>query len=394
MANILLAAYGGGHAKLLVPVVKELMRRGHNAEVVGLTLGKSVFTDAGIKTHGLSSILVNTQRWPEIKACGIQLVNVSNVDSRVGYSDSIAYLGSGFLDLIEAHGAHLAESMYEEFGRKSFQPINTACDLIAHFNPDMVVTTSAPRMEKALVLAARKFDIPCLVVVDLFASNEVQWLRTPDFADRICVFHDRVKKLLVEQGRADSEIIVTGNPAFDRLLGVRKTPRWEGNQCHVLYLSQSESWNSVTASNSDPDQLPIDMMKRLLDGAQRGLFSAEVRFHPNQSEIVRKANPGLLDRSTDLKLEKCLVEADVVITACSTAGIEAQIIGLPVIQIGWSVLSGLVPFQELGSTVVCEDEESLFSAIHRATKMRQQDVSVYLGCATERVVAQAESLLS
>lgn len=57
MPKILVAAYGGGHARLLIPVIRDLEARGHEVTVLGLTLGKAVFNQANITAVGLYDIL-------------------------------------------------------------------------------------------------------------------------------------------------------------------------------------------------------------------------------------------------------------------------------------------------------------------------------------------------
>ena len=79
MPKILVVAYGGGHARLLVPVIHLLQDRGHEVLVLGLTLGQSVFQEAGLPAVGLSEILQQSTRWQEIVQRGQNLVEESDV---------------------------------------------------------------------------------------------------------------------------------------------------------------------------------------------------------------------------------------------------------------------------------------------------------------------------
>ena len=109
MAKIFFTAYGGGHARMLVPVIIELSRRGHEVCVLGLTLGKSVFQEANIATLGLYDLLNRTERWSEIERFGCQLVAGHEQNPKIDRRDSIAYLGSGFLDLVQDSGLKAAK---------------------------------------------------------------------------------------------------------------------------------------------------------------------------------------------------------------------------------------------------------------------------------------------
>lgn len=379
---------------MLVPVIIELSRRGHEVCVLGLTLGKSVFQEANIATLGLYDLLNHTERWSEIERFGCQLVAGHEQNPKIDLRDSIAYLGSGFIDLVQDSGLKAAKQSYAELGRKAFRPVNTATEILTHLAPDLVVTTNSPRMEQAVVLAARQSQIPCLVVIDAFAKIETEWLKEPDYAERLCVFHPVVKHLLVQQGRSATDIVVTGNPVFDRLSGLHTQGFRQGSRHHVLYLSQNETRPDRSEGDTDPDGLPVDVMTELVRGVNQGIFTAEVRFHPNQLQSVRDKNPGLLDRSLEWTLEEALSQTDLVVTASSTAGIEAQMLGLPLVQLGWSMRSGLVPFEELGSVVVAHDRNQLISAIDQAFNIGGQERSRTLGNATFNVADQVESLLS
>ena len=379
---------------MLVPVIIELSRRGHEVCVLGLTLGKSVFQEANIVTLGLHDLLNRMERWSEIEKIGCKLLAGHEESPKIERRDSIAYLGSGFLDLVEESGLEAAKKSYTLMGRKAFKPVKTAKDILAHLTPDLVVTTNAPRMEQAMVLAAGESQIPCLVVIDAFAKIATKWLKAPDYADRLCVFHPVVKRSLVCSGRPATDIAVTGNPVFDRLSALRTHRLRTGARHHVLYLSQNETRPDRSEGDTDPGGLPVDVMTELVRGINQGIFTAEVRFHPNQLQSVRDENPGLLDRSLEWTLEEALGQADLVVTASSTAGIEAQMLGLPLVQIGWSMRSGLVPFEKLGPVVVAHERNQLIPAIEQAFTIENLERSHTLGTATSNVADQVESLLS
>jgi hypothetical protein len=391
MPKILVVAYGGGHARLLVPVIRLLQERGHEVLVLGLTLGQSVFQEAGLSAVGLSEILQQSTRWQDIVQRGQNLVDESDVHPQIGLENSVAYLGSGFLDLIASHGESEAIKHYKKVGRKAFDPAITAREIIEICGCDVVVTTNSPRMERALVRAARSLQKHSVVVVDSFASIGRAWLSEPSYADCVCVFHESVKEALTSNGRPESDVIVTGNPVFDSLADV-VLPERQTDKPHALYLSQNEARIDQDNHPVDPDALPSDVINCLLMGIQNDQLTAEVRFHPNQGERIRQEFNCLLDRSRSCSLEHTLVDADVVITASSTAGIQAQLLGLPLVKIGWSIRSGLVPFDQLGPTWEAQTNDQLLPKIQEAARADRFLKASTLGNATSAVVEQIERL--
>lgn len=391
MPKILVVAYGGGHARSLVPVIRLLQERGHELLVLGLTLGQSVFQEAGLSAVGLSEILQQSTRWQDIVQRGQNLVDESDVHPQIGIENSVAYLGSGFLDLIASHGESEAIKRYKKMGRKAFDPAITAHEIIEICGCDVLVTTNSPRMERALVRAARSLQKHSVVVVDSFASIERVWLSEPSYADCVCVFHESVKEVLTSDGRPESDVIVTGNPVFDSLADV-VLPERQTDKPHVLYLSQNEARIDQDNHPTDPDALPRDVINCLLMGIQNDQLTAEVRFHPNQGDRIRQEVNCLLDRSKFCSLEDTLVDADVVITASSTAGIQAQLLGLPLVKIGWSIRNGLVPFDQLGPTWEAQTSDQLLPKIQEAARAGRFLKASTLGNATSAVVEQIERL--
>ena len=391
MSKILVAAYGGGHARLLVPVIRLLQERGHEVLVLGLTLGQSVFREAGLSAVGLCEILQRSPRWHEMIQQGRNLVDESDVHPLIGLENSVAYLGSGFLDLIVSHGELEAIKRYKKMGRKAFDPTITAREVLEICECDVLVTTNSPRLERALVRAARSLHKRSVVVVDSFASIERAWLSEPSYADCVCVFHESVKDALTHDGRPESDVIVTGNPAFDALAHVA-VPERQTEKPHVLYLSQNEARIDHDDLSFDPDTLPRDVINSLLTGIQNDQLTAEVRFHPNQTEVIRLVADRMPDRSIFCSLEDSLACADVVVTASSTAGIQGQLLGLPLVKIGWSIRNGLVPFEQLGPTWEARSSDQLLPKIKEAAQAGRIPRSSALGGATSAVVEQIERI--
>jgi hypothetical protein len=390
--KILVAAYGGGHARLLAPVVRMLNARGYETTVLGLTLGRSVFEQEGITAYMLSDILQQSDRWPEIVRFGEQLVHAEDVHPEVGLLDSVVYMGSGFLDLAEQYGPSAAMERYQALGRKAFDPVTTAREILELTACDLLVTTNAPRMERALVRASGLLEKKSVVVVDSFATIEREWLAETGYSDRVCVFHQAVKQCLIDDGRSSSDVVVTGNPAFDSLTNIVLEPN-RPDTPHVVYLSQNEARVDNSSTHVDPDFLPCQIIETLAAGVRSKKLTAEVRFHPNQSSTIRDAALGLVDRSLSCSLGETLADADVVVTASSTAGVQAQLLGLPLVQIAWSIRSGLVPFNMLGPVWFAHSTDELLDQMIAAAAAGRFPRDDNLGQATQAVIDVIEGVL-
>lgn len=388
MSKILVAAYGGGHARLLIPVIRGLKARGHEITVLGLTLGKAVFRQANVNALGLYDIIRHSPRWVEIERVGKSVLTEQDIHPQVGWNDSLAYIGSGLLDLIETQGETKALNQYATVGRKAFDQSITANEILRITECDVLVTTSSPRMERALVRAATTQNRQSIVVVDLFASIEKAWLTNPTFANCICVFHEMVKQILVEGGRPSRDIVVTGNPAFDSILDI-PIKQFAHDKPHILFLSVPDSLKGDEYESVDSERVA----RILEEGASKGHFTVEIRFHPNEREARREQVRGdLLDRSTSHSLESTLADADMAVTECSTAGIQAQLLGLPLVKLGWSARSSLVPLEKLGPTWVAQSEGQLLAQIELAMAAGRFPRNDGLGMAASSVVNQIERI--
>ena len=227
-------------------------------------------------------------------------------------------------------------------------------------------------------------------MVEGFAEIERQWLGLPNYADELYVFNDWVKRRLLDEGRLETEVFVTGSPAYDRLASLTCEAR-SSHTKRILYLSQNESLIGEFSTDDEMASLPQEVIYLLAGMNAEGSFRAEVRFHPSQDLDLIGDLSGL-DHFPDASLEDRLMAADLVLTASSSTGIEAQLLGKPVIEIGWSKRSGLVPFAEIGPHVLADEPASLGLAVERAGII-DLDKQSELGGATDAVVSRIRALL-
>jgi len=353
--KILTVTYGGGHAALIAPVVKELMRRGYDVTVIGLTTAAPYLRELGIPSIGFRDLMEASNH--EAYEMGCDLSQGIAGGGLVGKEETIAYLGLNYQELVGRLGKEGAAAEYQKKGRQAFLPIRVMERALAQFKPDLVLATNSPRAERAVILAARACGIPSVCVVDLFALQEVQWIGKPGYATRICVLNEAVKAMFLEHGRKNEEIVVTGNPAFDRLqqpevklagMRLRHKRGWDDGSTTLLWASQPEPEQHPFAPRRGDPALPRqieDVLRRFV--RDNPGFHLVVRYHPSE-QVEFAEQQGVIFSPTSENLHVLLHAVDMVIVTASTVGLEASLIGKRVLSVDCSIFTGDAPYSTMG----------------------------------------------
>ncbi len=364
MFTIFAAAYGGGHVACLLPVIERLRARGDRVELLALTTAAQVCADRGVEHRRLRDFPgVQDERsraWGERLAAGVA------PNPAVPHDESVAYLGTGYRDLEDAVGVEEASRRWAAEGRGAFLPVASMEALLRDLRPDLVLATSAPRSERAAVLAARRLGIPAVVVVDLFALSEEAWITDPAFGDRICVIAGSVRERLIAGGRRPEQVVVTGNPVFDRLAD-------PAMRAHGAALRRARGWDDrrvVTwASQPEPadPELPRRIEQELIRAARsRSDWQLVLRPHPNEPAfaVPDDARITLNTRADDL--HTLLAASDVVMTMTSTVGLEAALLGKPLVTWDRSQNTRFCPYGAMGFSLGVDALDAIGPAIDRA----------------------------
>jgi hypothetical protein len=282
--------------------------------------------------------------------------NVPN-NGTVSLEETIAYLGLNFLELVIKNGESEAFNLYEKFGRQAFLPVEVMKSTLNHYLPDLLIATNSPRTERASIIAAGELHIPSVCIVDLFALQEVQWIGQPGYADRICVLNEAVRQMFIDYGREPHEVVVTGNPAFDRLikhetkvagLKLKQDKKWNDGKINLLWASQPEPTKHPFNDKVGDPTLPR-RIERELRGfvAKNKDFRLIVRYHPSETEeFVPQERVEFSPLSENLPY--LLYAVDVVLVLSSTVGLEAHLARKTVISVDCSVFTADAPFSKLG----------------------------------------------
>ena len=344
MKKILFVCYGGGHVQSLVPVAEKMQDM--NCEVVFLALTTAVNSvrKSGIR-HYTYADFFDTQ---EVRDVGRQLAHA--IDSRMlSIHDTSIYLGQNYLDLVSDHGDDEARKLYEESGRSIFNPLKSMTRVLLEVQPDLVVSTSSPRSERAIIYAAGQLGIKSVVLSDLFVERPLSWFVDKKFSSKICVPSRFARDVLIKNGRPCGDVVITGNPAFDTLVSTSKKMKKNSisRSYRVLWASQPEpEYFAENDSYGDP-LLPTKIeseLIRIFDS--RRDWKLVIRNHPN--EVPRRYPEFIESSRNDEKLTDLLPSIDLVVTCTSIVGFEALILGKGFLTIDKSVLTPMLPFSRYG----------------------------------------------
>jgi len=398
--TILFVTYGGGHVNMMVPVLLKLKRRGGpRCVVLGLTTASKVLTQHGIPHRGFRSLLKPTDH--AALARGKKMVSMLPANGGVSSEESAAYLGLSYRDLEEQRGVNAAARAYAALGRQAFLPLGPMRRLFDEVRPDLLVTTISPRAEEAAIRVAKERGIPSVCLVDLFGRFPLSKVSQPGYGTRVCVLSEKFKRALINAGRKKEDIFVTGNPAFDVLASpalkrkaraYRRSRGWKDDRI-ILWASQMEpATNPLSGTKGDP-RLPEIIEEKLRGIVQRHeRWRLVVRPHPNEPARNRFFT-GRIESGEGVPLSVLLAAVDLVVVMTSTVGVEARLLGKPLVSVDLSVFSKDADFEGEGLSRGVRDLAHLERVIEKAFSDPPNGPMGYvkLGSATPAVVRVIES---
>ena len=372
----LFICYGGGHAASLAPVVHELAKRGLASSILGLTTAGDQLKRKNLQAIGMRHLLELVPEYISAPQIGATLAANMLKHRAIPDAETHAYLGVGFRDLQDSLGEDEARAIFARFGRQAFHPRPFFEKLFAETRPAVVVATNSPRSERAAIEAARAHNIPTLCLVDLYAAFEAEWCAQPGFADRVCVLNEAVAEHFRQKGATPSSLVVTGNPAFDRLSAidvssVRATVRrrlllTEADRL-LVWISQPEPAKHPFSEAVGNPELP-QLIERELAAAfgQDSNVYIVMRLHPSEDRSPAVEGPRIRYGNSEELLDELLCAADCIVTCSSKVGLEAGLLGRPVVQAMRSIISPDLPLAEMGYATAASTPAELEAAIRVA----------------------------
>ncbi len=386
MKRILAVCYGGGHAKILRPVLDLLSKHslGFSVVVLALTTGKSVFKNASYPVYGFSDFFDVDRDFAALEAGKRLLERHHSNHTGIPTEESLAYLGLNFTDLVAQHGAAQAYELVENEGRAAFLPLNFMDKLFAEILPDFVLTTNSPRTELAARIVAKEKSIPVMAITDLLGSHGF----IPDLdVDYLCVASKTAEKQykIAENVRADV-IRLVGNPAMDYAANLKsvnkslptslqKNDKWCDERKHVLV---AEQYGYMHKSGEfyvefSKDEI-IQNLDATLEACKVNQAQMIVRPHPTLNpnlyiDWCNQAGSGAL-MGADWDLNEIFGLSDLLVSNMSTIMIDAMYRKCPVLIVNYSNSGNLVPLDKMGIAqgVMIEDQASFNAKVGNALR--------------------------
>jgi len=321
-----------------------MTERGHECVYLALTTAGDVARRAGIlHKRPIDYVDLND---PAIQHWGRKLAERHHTEGKgISLNESIAYLGVSFRDLMSAMGESAAWERYEQRGLNAFSPVLFMREVIETEVPDVVVSTTSPRMEKAALRAAYQLGVPSLCMIELFGLMEESWLSRPDNGHVLAVSRSDVIARMVAEGRQSKDIFMTGSPMFDQLAeqdSERVGSRWRG--AHGI---SAESKVVFWAEQPEPSELDLPRIVRnhLAKVCRKNEWVFVVRLHPSSTDESREQlTEDCIQSHGSEPLVEVIHGCDVAVTLTSTVGWEVLLSQKPLLVLNISPNSDAVTF--------------------------------------------------
>ncbi|TGN39920.1 UDP-N-acetyl glucosamine 2-epimerase [Marinobacter confluentis] len=395
MKHLLMVCYGGGHMKVLAPLYGPLSSR-YRISMLALTSAGAFMREQGIPSLGFSDFAFCHA--PEIQAHGRRLAENMTSNGTVSREETVAYMGASFFDLVNQSGdEEAAAEQYQRKGRAAFLPVASLRKVIAELGIDAVVTTNAPRAERAALVAAKEAGLPAVCINDnLWIRGGVADVAADGLADRICVLSEQVRQALIAECAVNpGKVVVTGTPVFDALKNVSWVPGKDVVPRVLLAdcdLPDVHPYLDLHNANPGIAEAVRSELNRL---AEDGVIDVYFRPHPSQ-RFDYSAYPAIKLSMPEESLHERLARTDVVVTAISTVGVEGKVMGLGLVSLENTVFSTIQSYGRLGLSSGIEEACELESAIlreHQKVQKREPE-QMYEGVAVENIVAVIDALFT
>ena len=390
--KILFVAYGGGHATMLLPLIKFLENERseqYHLHVLGLTMARSTFLQHDIPCLGFRDFITPDDE--QARAYGEKLAEDMHAEhTSIGYEESVAYLGLSYADLVAEHGEDEAKTRFEQRGRQCLLPIRSMQRIFDKLNPDIVVTTNSPRAEQAAREVAMARSIPTFALTDLIGN----FLIYPLHADHIFIAcAPAMDKYKNAPNVSAKHFHLVGNPAMDVVLNYQheqdrdwirsEFPPFQEDSKYIISTEQFEYTRrpeGVFQSWTDAEKQ--ENLEYLYRAAGENNAVLLVRPHPSMKpdfyrDWVSSKTAGTTYLAAEQQLHQLIQASDLLISNYSTTMLDTLYLRRPVLLVEYPQSMSYLPFDKLGYAFAApiNDADKLAETIHTALEDKQAQES-------------------
>ena len=370
MKKILVVTYGGGHVEAMIPLIKRLKKNSNfELDIIGLTTAKQKLINNGIKCKGAKELFSSKNK--NLVELAYRVIE-KNQHPEIDIEDAIAYHCMGINDLISMYGDEKGTQIAIQKGRFSYLPIYSAEEYLRKNDIDILITGTCPRTELAFQKVANNLGLNSLAIADNFLFKELDYICQKDYANNISVITKTVAAQVKKHGYIGN-VHVLGNPAFDNLfeesnIFKAKTFRQKLNirEEDRLIMWAAHPLNAEIYSGRKHVDLELIINSLTSYCKRKGNTKFLIRQHPNSNLLPPNSQfeYGFIC-SPEISIETALHSIDQLVVESSTVGIQAAVIGKPVITL-WH--NGYPPYEENGLSKDISDIKKLHKALDKQQK--------------------------
>lgn len=246
---------------------------------------------------------------------------------------------------------------------------------------NMIVLREAVReSERSITFAASRAGIATLVVQS--GALAIKNVYTKIHSDKAAVWGQASVEWYKSFGNDESKCIVTGNPKYDRFFEAQKEAFDKKDVLESLGLDPARKTvlHILDFIRFYPMLAPsffVDLEKVIIRDLVEAVkkipeLQLILKFHPFEYPDIwlrSLKRYGGIDRVAvvkDFDLAKLMAVSDVVTTAFSTVGIEAQFFNKPLVSFGYYGSEEAIPYGERGVAIMADNSSQVIPAIKKA----------------------------
>ena len=235
----------------------------------------------------------------------------------------------------------------------------------------VVVSHDNHALGRLAVMVADKLRIPSLLVLHGPTTAPFSDIKLPIYATKAAIWGELTKKWFVEKGCSPSKLVITGCPRFDEY--VKKNPKTIHRVgARKLQLMRKKKTIMIAAGplQTSGHRLLVEPLISSLN--QLNDIQLVIKLHPLDQNpdlyypVIRNMKSSVpVSIVRDFDLHSLLRLCDVVVTESSTVGLEAMILGKPVISINFSDSPDILPYAKSGAAISVYRPSALLEALKK-----------------------------
>jgi len=215
---------------------------------------------------------------------------------------------------------------------------------------------------RTMVSVSNQLNISSILIPDGIYAGRIR-VGERLYADKVVVWGQATKDRLIKWGNPKSQIFITGNPEYDKIINL-KTDSKENKEKAIVFATQMVDYYS--SMNIDTNEEIINVLYAAIKKIPNTKFI--IKVHPGENikkykALIKSKNYKNIEiiKKTDLfvLLKKC----SILITHISTVALEAMILDKPVIIMNLVGQRDQVSYVQSGAAFGVYNERDVYPAI-------------------------------